>query len=304
MADTLGELIAADSKLFAKSEFGPANSDWPALSFSAMKIANDFQKDFRRGKDFVIYVGTSNPKDTPGESHRQRLISVVEVEARGVVQTKDLVSPEAWKRAQEKYPGRWDYSLILSRAWEIDGFPRAHDCLPTTYAQFQNPGTRGHPIPVSKNDLEFLRPLALHPVRLELTERAVRLLSLNADDILLRKNLSRLTLMIQNDITQSGKVSTGANPVRHGPNYSDVYALLHRCWEKQKGLCLLCGEAIPVKTDNKLLQMSRDRIDSINKGYVEGNVQLTHCGCNLAKSDATMDEWKEYIAMVKKSGGN
>ena len=266
-----------------------------------MKIATDFQKEYRRGKDFVIYVGTSNPKDTPDEAHRQRLISLVEVEARAVVQTKDLVSPDSWKRAQEKYPGRWDYSLMLSRAWEIEGFPRAHDCLPTTYARFQNPGTRGHPIPVSDSDLQFLRPLTLNPVGLELTERATRLLSLNTADALLRKNLSRLTSMIQNDIAQSGQMSSSVNATRHGPNYSDVYALLHRCWERQKGICPLCGGTIPLETENKLLQMSRDRIDSRNKGYTEANVQLTHYGCNLAKSDATMEQWGEYIALVKKS---
>jgi hypothetical protein len=57
----LSEITSADSKLFAKSEFGPASDRWPALSFSRHKIATDFANEYRRGRDFVVYVGTVIP---------------------------------------------------------------------------------------------------------------------------------------------------------------------------------------------------------------------------------------------------
>ena len=38
----LNEIASQDSRLFAKSEFGPASDTWPALSFSSHQIATDF----------------------------------------------------------------------------------------------------------------------------------------------------------------------------------------------------------------------------------------------------------------------
>jgi hypothetical protein len=45
--------------------------------------------------------------------------------------------------------------------------------------------------------------------------------------------------------------------------------------------------------------MSIDRIDSSNKSYVAGNVHVTHVGCNLAKSAASMEVWSEFLDMVR-----
>lgn len=297
-----GSLLKSDSKLYAKSEFGPANPGWPALSFSAMKIANNFQAKYRRDRDFVIYVGTSNPADTPEPTHRQNLISVVEVEPRGVVTTKDLVDSELWRRAQAKYPGRWDYSLVLSRAWEIVGFPGARDAMPATYRLFRNPSTRGHPVEVVESDFSLLSGLVLSPTPLQLSKRANAVISLNSDDLLLKRHLTRLASLIQSDVARSQQISVGINPVRYSPNLSDLFALLNIQWNKQRGICPLCGEPINLAATNKLLQISRDRIDSHNKGYVDGNLHLTHLGCNIAKSDASIEEWAEYREMLRGKG--
>jgi hypothetical protein len=302
MAIAFDQILEIDAKLFAKSEFGPANSDWPALSFSSNKIARDFQAIYRRGRDFVIYVGTSNPTDTPEAGHRQRLLSVVDIEPHAIVQTRQIVSAESWARAQARYPGRWDVSLRMARAWEVIGFPRAHDLLPATYALFQNPGTRGHPIPLIESDLVQLRALQLNPIDLALTDRAVAVLGLNVDDAQLRRELSRLTDLIQRDIAGALTERGGTNPLRTGGNYSDVFAMLSRLWNEQNGRCVLCGTPIPLITANKLLKMSRDRIDSANKSYEVSNVQITHFGCNMAKSDATMDEWREFRVILGQQG--
>jgi len=302
MAIAFDKILDTGAKLFAKSEFSPANSDWPALSFSSNTIARDFQTIYRRGRDFVIYVGTSNPADTPEVGHRQRLLSVVDVEPRAIVQTRQIVNAESWARAQAKYPGRWDVSLRMARAWEVVGFPGAHDVLPATYALFQNPGTRGHPIPVIESDLLQLRALQLNLVDLALTNRAVAVLRLNVDDAQLRKELSRLTDLIQRDIARAVSGRGGTNPLRTGGNSSDVFAMLSRRWNGQNGRCVLCGGPIPLITANKLLKMSRDRIDSTNKPYGVSNVQITHFGCNMAKSDATMNEWQEFRVMIGQQG--
>lgn len=297
----LEEILRPDSQLFAKSEFAPANSEWPGLSFSSKKIAGDLQKSVLKGKDFIIYVGTSNPNDTPEIGHRQRLLSVVDVEPRALVSTKDIVSADAWARAKKQYPDRWDFSVVIARAWTIIGFPKAHDVLPETYAAFSNPGTRGHVIPVADIDLRRLMSLELEEIDLSLTGRALSALSLNTDNRTLKKELSRLMNAIQSDISRSQEESRGHYPLRRGPNSSDIYKALLDCWNKQKGRCALCGVAIPIVTQNKLLQMSRDRIDSSEKTYDSRNLQITHLGCNLAKSDATLAEWREFYEMFRNS---
>jgi hypothetical protein len=54
----LSEIVSPDTRLFVKSEFGPAGKHWPALSFSSHKVVADFRTVYRPGIDFVIYVGT------------------------------------------------------------------------------------------------------------------------------------------------------------------------------------------------------------------------------------------------------
>lgn len=247
----------------------------------------------------MLFVGTSSAVDTPDPRHRQRVISVVDVEPRAIVQTKAIVAKEAWERAQALYPGRWDVSLRLARAWDIDTLPRAHDMLPRTYAKFTNPGTRGHPIPVEREDYDLLRSMPLSQVELDLTQRADTVLNLNANDPQLRVELSRLAGLIQKDIERANTEKGGSYPNRSGPNLSDVFAALNKAWQQQQGNCGLCGEPIPLGPKNKLLKMSRDRKDSTDKAYSGSNVHLTHYGCNLAKSDAEMSEWTEFREMLR-----
>ena len=100
------DLIGAGSRLYAKSEWAPASAEWPALSFSRRAVANAFSGIYTRGSDFVISIGTSNPKDTLDPAHRQRLLSIVDVEPKVIVSTADLVDPEA-ERIK-------DYSKVVS----------------------------------------------------------------------------------------------------------------------------------------------------------------------------------------------
>jgi hypothetical protein len=70
-------------------------------------------------------------------------------------------------------------------------------------------------------------------------------------------------------------------------------------WNETGGHCALCDGAIPLGTTNKLLQLSCDRIDSANIAHDWNNAQLTHLGCNLAKSDATIGEWRQYLDVLR-----
>src|SRR5690348_3131521 len=105
---TLNEVVLSDSRLFAKSEFGPASDTWPALSFSSHKIAADFANTYRRDRDFVLYVGTGDPNKTENPAHRQRLLSVLSVEPRAPISTRDLVPADSWERAISKWGIRWE----------------------------------------------------------------------------------------------------------------------------------------------------------------------------------------------------
>jgi hypothetical protein len=115
----------------------------------------------------------------------------------------------------------------------------------------------------------------------------------------LREEISRLVAVIKHDIAVAGMEKTNVSPLRNMPNDSDVFKMLMHRWHEQKGMCSLCDKPIPPKPANKLLQMSRDRTDSANKIYDWENTRLTHLACNLGKSDATLNEWRDYLAMVR-----
>ena len=157
----LKDLIQPTTRLYAKSEWGPAGPLWPALSFSLRAAANNFSRIYTRGSDFVILVGTGNPKDTQDPAHRQRLLSVVDVEPKIIVDTAKLVDPNAWERAQQTHPDRWKLSMPVVRVWTIADFPEARKEMTATYRRFANPTTRGRPILVEDVDHPTLFALTL-----------------------------------------------------------------------------------------------------------------------------------------------
>jgi hypothetical protein len=109
----LGDIASTDSRLYAKSEFGPASDHWPALSFSSRKIASDFAAIYRQDRDFVVYVGTGDPEKTEKPEHRQRLLSVLTVEPRAPISTRELVPVETWESTIRRWGNRWEWSLPI-----------------------------------------------------------------------------------------------------------------------------------------------------------------------------------------------
>ena len=128
------------------------------------------------------------------------------------------------------------------------------------------------------------------------------MLSINTDHRALREEISRLVVLIKQDALAAGTTYIGVNPMRLMPNDSDVFSMLMQQWDTQDGICALCDRQIPLKPENKLLQMSRDRTDSANKAYDWRNTRLTHLACNLGKSDATVDQWRDYLTLIQSPG--
>ncbi len=298
---TLRQLLGADGRLFAKSEFGPIHSGWPALSFSSRKVAGDFAQGFRRDRDFVLAIGTSDPASTEDPAHRSRVLSAVTVEPKAPIDTDQIVPAADWEAAVAKWGRKWEWSLPVIEAYEFAPYAEARRVMPATYASLGNMANLGRCVSVSPDDLETLLDLPLVPVDLVLRAAVRAVVAMNPAHPDVRKTLSLLAMNIQQRIQLSGQERLGHHPVRKGPNLSDILAALGAKWSEQNGCCLLCGEPIPLAPKNHLLQMSPDRIDSDAKTYDSGNVHLTHLGCNLAKSSGSMDEWQEYLAMIRSS---
>jgi hypothetical protein len=295
----LRDLINSTTRLYAKSEWAPAGPLWPALSFSRRAVANDFSRIYTRGSDFVISVGTGNPKDTQDPAHRQRLLSIVDVEPKYIVSTADLVDRNAWERAQQTHPDRWKLSMPIVRGWTFSDFPEARKAMTLTYQKFANPTTRGRPILVEDGDRETLLELALTPTKIpprieEMIERITI-----PEDALLNQELTRIVQNIVNSVGRAGAERSGVYPERYALNFSELFQLFRQIWYKQGRRCNLCNGLITLGEENPLLKISPDRIDSMNKAYDESNVHLTHVGCNLAKSAASLEDWQDFLEIVR-----
>jgi hypothetical protein len=130
----LRDLIKPDGRVFLKSEWAPASSDWPAVSFSKRSVGVFLQREFRPGRDAIVYVGTSNPLTTEDPQHRQRLLSAVSVEPQQMLETRECIPPESWERAQRDFRGRWLWSFPALSIFDIEDFPAAYDVIPKSYS--------------------------------------------------------------------------------------------------------------------------------------------------------------------------
>jgi hypothetical protein len=291
----LVEITSQDTRLFAKSEFGPVHTHWPGLSFSHHKIATEFAALYRQDRDLVIYVGTGDSEKTEAPEHRRALLSIAAIEPSSPIRTRDMVAVETWGRVVHKWGERWEWSLPIITSYDVTGFPQARDVMPFTYRSLGNLPSLGRCVPVQESEYPALFALDLDPP-LHLRERIQQAMDHNAA---LWADISRLVALIKERIAASGTQRLGVNPLRYGPNDSDIAVMLMERWREQNEMCVLCDRRIPVQPKNKLLQMSPDRTVSPNQAYDWQNTRLTHLACNLGKNDATMDEWDDYLSLVR-----
>ena len=120
----------------------------------------------------------------------------------------------------------------------------------------------------------------------------------DANDKSIGQEIARLARLIIARVKKGGELSMRMNPQRTSPNFSDLCALLLNKW--QQGRCSLCGGKFTTKGNNRMLQLSCDRVDSENEAYDEQNAQLTHLACNLAKNKYGHDAFEGWLEIVRR----
>jgi hypothetical protein len=301
---TVRDLAQTNSRFFLKSEWGPISSEWPALSFSKRSVGDYLNEEYNPSRDFIVYAGTGNADRTKVAEFRKRLLSVLITEPSQPIPTEDIVPWESWQRALTDHGKVWPLSFGVRRAWGCTDLPWAHDVTPEAYRSLGFRSNWGGVVEVVGDERNALLSLALHEV--ELPNRTVvqrvsnerdRLREIK-DDRTLNIALTRMEALIKARLG-NGRTVTRQLPARALPAGTNLFMLLDRKLQSQGGLCLLCGQILRLDTTKKLLQCSPDRIDSSNPSYGDDNLQITHLACNLAKNDATAEEFEEWLQLVR-----
>jgi hypothetical protein len=300
----LRETIAVDGHMFLKSEWGPISDDWPALSFTKRSVGDRLRREFDPARDIILYVGTSNPESTGNPLHRQRLLSAVKAEPNAIVETRLLVPVENWERSQREYGKRWEWSLPVRQAWDIVGLPLAASVIPESYSHLGKLENLGNVVEVAKEERSKLLDLEVTPIELSLGAAATSfddkrgVLSLSTA---IRKEIGRIAAGLIERARRGGTESVRVAPLRLVD--SDIQILLGKKWQEQRGCCALCDGSLVIGGPNKLLQASADRINGKLATYDAKNMHITHLGCNLAKSDVSMLEFEEWLAVLREGIG-
>jgi hypothetical protein len=303
----VADMMRPEGRVFLKSEFGLIGNDWPCFSFTRKSLAERLQADFRPGRDIIIYVGTTSPERTENPDHRSRLISAVRVEPNQVLETRRIVPESKWRTTVARYgEGAWRYSMPVTAAAVIGGppFPEARAVVPNAYASFSSVQTRGTVVEAESGERDAVMRLEVVPVTLQLSESVRQYIQLITSlrappDKLVKQEAARLATLIEERVKAGGTTSLRTAPVRTAPNLSDLIALLTRKWtDGQRGRCALCeGPLVPKATG--MLKPSADRIDSGNAAYDDGNVQITHLACNLAKNQYGAEDFANWLAIIR-----
>jgi 5-formaminoimidazole-4-carboxamide-1-beta-D-ribofuranosyl 5'-monophosphate synthetase len=88
---------------------GPVSDDWPAV-FSKQAVGRKIRSVYVPGRDFIIYVGTTNPANTPEVGHRSRLLSLASLDHRTEYKT--------WEAGEDMYPGSMRRGSSVGRSWQ------------------------------------------------------------------------------------------------------------------------------------------------------------------------------------------
>lgn len=180
------DIAKPESKFFLKSVYGPFGSLWTAMSYTRPQLKTYLNRNYRPGIDFILYTGTSG-KETEAEGHRGRLLSILSIDLTKPYRTEDVVSPESWRWAKEKYPGQWEFSFGVVNGWDFDPPPLSGDVLPRSYplmGQYPNPGMV---LPVQPEERDLIMDLAISEVPTEVRpamKRALTFQAMLSDNIL------------------------------------------------------------------------------------------------------------------------
>lgn len=202
-------------------------------------------------------------------------------------------------------------AIVGIRAANLIGppYPSARDLAPRAYRSL-GVENRGQIAEVLDDERDALMDLAITPLELQFSPDVTAYMALaKAVGQQTPKSINveamRMANLILGRIAKGGELSTRMNPIRTGPDFSVLFALLVRKWQDdQRGACALCRGPLVAQTNNAMLQPSADRIDSANPAYDETNVQITHLACNLAKNKWGVEHFEEWATVVRGLGAN
>ena len=184
-------------------------------------------------------------------------------------------------------------------------YPSAREVIPKAYRSFAEYSNRGGIVEAVGDERDAVMRLPVERVSLVLREDVIGYLELRTTfgagvDKAVNAEVTRMAQLIIDRVKRGGELAVRINPQRSAPNFSDLYQLLLQKWKDgQRGLCSLCGGALIAGGKNRMLQPSGDRIDSGNGAYDEGNVQITHLACNWAKNQYGVEEFEDWLSVVR-----
>jgi len=297
----VADLMQNDGRVFLKSEWGPINDEWPCVSFTKTSVGHRLRREFRPGRDVLVYVGTTNKETTEDPEHRGRLLSVVAVEPNQLLETRKLIPPAVWEEKLRRWgEDRWPHAMAVVRAAQFSGppFPEARHVIPNAYRSFADMANRGNIVEAVDVERQAVMNLEVHPVELQLCAEAAAFLRMSAAFTLnsdIRTELTRMAMLVMNRVARGLEPVVSVNPQRFAPLQSDLVDVLAAKWTLQQGTCALCGGRLVTPTENRLLQASADRIRSDDGSYAAHNVQVVHLACNWAKNEYSYVEFNEWL---------
>ncbi len=294
----LADILKADSKLFLKSVYGPVDESWPAMSYTSPSLKTHLDRHYRSGVDFILLTGTSG-KETDQE-YRGRLLSVLAVDLTRQYRTEEIVPRESWQRAQENYPGQWEFSLGVLQAWKFISPPYSADVLPASYPLMGQHPYRGSVRELGPQEHEMILGLEISAQHLPLQPAMKPALTFQAllSDRVLNEESVRVAGLILNRVDASNSLQIRVAQERTAMPSKELLLMVAEHLQRTPLRCALCGGVMLLRPENKLLQVSPDRKDSASGSYGPENFQLAHLGCNLAKNNATEAEFHAWLEVA------
>lgn len=299
----IGQISKPQSNFYLKSEYAPISETWPILAYSSLQVKHKVQRYYQPINDFILTVGTST-KETEDPEHRSRLLSLVVVDKTKVFPTKACVSPKEWTWADTKHPGQWENAFKIIRAWSVVGLPRAADIVGASYSKMGHSVNRGNILQISESEKQELLNINIAPLPLPLLsidDESVKRQELISDRAI-NQEAMRIAGLVYNRVACSGMLVQHRAPERTAP--VDFVLKVAEMLKVAPLECQLCQGPMEIGGKNPLLKPSPDRIDSLTTDYGPGNFQLTHLACNLGKNSATVEQFQEWLSIVKDVEGN
>ena len=291
----LRDIAQPDSNFFLKSVYGPVGESWPAMSFTLPQLETYLYQNYRPMTDFILLTGTSG--EATELQYRGRLLSALIIDRTKSYRTEEIVPSKSWKWAHEKYPGQWEFSFGVLRAWSFVPPPRSVDVVPRSYPLMGRYPHRGMVRQIEPEERELIGSLEIteEPLPLQPTMKPALTLQALQNDKALNQEAVRIADLIFSRVNASGSIETRTAPQRTAPSPSNLLLKVADKLQEQPLCCALCGGRMLLQPENRLLQPSPDRIDSASGSYGPENFQLGHLACNLAKNNAPMTQFREWL---------